>query len=90
MNFGEMKGKCEKTGLGFARLSREAVEGLLERARRVLVRPLASLVPPPLCDCVASSPFSWRFRRQGLSSFGLRALAYFVFSIDNFKKGYYL
>ncbi len=34
-------------GLGFARLSREAVEGLLERARRVLARPLANLVPPP-------------------------------------------
>ena len=42
-----MKRKCEKMGLGFARLSRKAVESLLERARRVLVRPLAILVPPP-------------------------------------------
>ncbi len=34
-------------GLGLTRLSREAVEGLLKRARRVLARPLANLVPPP-------------------------------------------
>ena len=47
MNFGEMKRKCESKGLGFARFPREAVEGLLERARRVLARPLANLVPPP-------------------------------------------
>ena len=47
MNFGEMMRKCESKGLGFTRFSREAVEGLLERARRALTRPLASLVPPP-------------------------------------------
>ena len=47
MNFGEMKRKCESKGLGFTRFSREAVEGLLERARRALARPLADLVPPP-------------------------------------------
>ena len=47
MNFGEMKRKCESKGLGFTRFSREAVEGLLERARRALARPLANLVPPP-------------------------------------------
>ena len=34
-------------GLGFMRFPREAVEGLLERARRVLARQLANLVPPP-------------------------------------------
>ena len=47
MNFCWMMRKCESKGLGFARFPREAVEGLLERARRALARPLANLVPPP-------------------------------------------
>ena len=49
-------------GLGFMRFPREAVEGLLERARRVLACPLAILAPPPpppprtLILCVVMRP----------------------------------
>ena len=66
MNFGEMKRKCESKGLGFARFSREAVEGLLERTRRALARPLASLVPPPPYVITAlQSASTWQFQAFG-------------------------
>lgn len=65
MNFGEMKRKCESKGLGFTRFSREAVEGLLERARRALARPLADLVPPPYVITALQSASTWQFQAFG-------------------------
>ena len=80
MNFGEMKRKCESKGLGFTRFSREAVEGLLERARRALARPLASLVPPPpLCDNNAVTGFNAAIWRRPFSVLGERQPRFLLF-----------
>lgn len=74
---------------GVSRFAREALTRSLERVKYALVHPLAILVPPPLCDCVASSSFSRRFRRQWRSPSGLSTMAYFGISSRNLTKGCY-
>lgn len=73
---------------GVSRFVREALTRSLERVKCALVRPLAILAPP-LCDCVASSSFSRRFRRQWRSPSGLSTMAYFGISSRNLTKGCY-